>query len=275
MASHANTAGVLPAPADSLAEAVMAAIAEFARKLRWLGLEVSTAEAADATRAVAGADLLDRNQVRGRLQATLVKRAADIPTFEAAFDLLFPALTPSPAERAEAAASQESASGAPQAGEQAAPDLLARLVSMLRGETGAGMSQLAAEVVSAYGGLQEGQVAGSQRYYEYRIMRQLDLSTLLQRAMRQDGDALPPGLGRRLAGLEQHKRMEELRAEIAANCGPASPNCADPSPLLTSSASPSLTRSSCGPAQRNSPPCARSSGRLPVGSRRQPAAAVG
>jgi uncharacterized protein with von Willebrand factor type A (vWA) domain len=232
MASHANTAGVLPAPADSLAEAVTAAIAEFARKLRWLGLEVSTAEAADATRAVAGADLLDRNQVRGRLQATLVKRAADIPTFEAAFDLLFPALTPSPAERAEAAASQESASGAPQAGEQAAPDLLARLVSMLRGETGAGMSQLAAEVVSAYGGLQEGQVAGSQRYYEYRIMRQLDLSTLLQRAMRQDGDALPPGLGRQLAGLEQHKRMEELRAEIAAELRARLAELRGPQPAL-------------------------------------------
>ena len=46
-------------------------------------------------------------------------------------------------------------------------------------------------------------------------MRQLDLSTLLQRAMRLDNE-LRPGLDKRLAGLEQQERVQELRAEIAA-----------------------------------------------------------
>jgi uncharacterized protein len=78
------------------------------------------------------------------------------------------------------------------------------------------VSGLAAEVIGAYAGLQDGQVAGSQRYYEYRIMRQLDLSTLLQRAMRLDADTASPGPVRQLARLEQQERMEELRAEIAA-----------------------------------------------------------
>lgn len=217
MASHANSAAALPALPDSLGAAVVAAITEFGGKLRWLGLEVSVAELADATRAIGEADLLDRGQLRGRLQVTLVKRAADIPAFQAAFDLLFPALEEAPAE---AGAGQDAArqglGAAPRGGQQAAPDLLARLVSLLRGDPGADVSQLAAEVVSAYGGLGQGQAAGSQRYYEYRIMRQLDLSALLQRAMRLDGQASAPDLGRHLASRERQQRMEELRAEIAA-----------------------------------------------------------
>jgi uncharacterized protein with von Willebrand factor type A (vWA) domain len=215
MSSHAN-ASQLPVPASSLAGPVPAAITEFARKLRWLGMDVSASEVTDALRAISDADLLDRDQLRGRLQVTLVKRAADIPIFQAAFDLLFPALAaarddsrtvgdPAPAD-----AAQEVPDGEP-----AAPDLLARLVALLRGESRAGAGELAAEAISALGGLGTGQATGSQRYYEYRIMRQLDLSTLLQRAMRLDNE-LRPGLDRRLAGLEQQERVQELRAEIAA-----------------------------------------------------------
>ncbi len=47
-------------------------------------------------------------------------------------------------------------------------------------------------------------------------MRQLDLSALLHRAMRLDGETPRPALDRRLAALEQEERMQELRAEIAA-----------------------------------------------------------
>ena len=196
--------------------AVPAAVTEFTRKLRWLGMDVSASEAADALRAISDADLLDRGQLRGRLQVTLVKRAADIPAFHAAFDLLFPALDSggTGGQAAPPAAHGDAATGAD--GEPAAPDLLTRLVSLLRGNSVAGVSEFAAEVISAYGGLGEGQVTGSQRYYEYRIMRQLDLSALLQRAMRLDNQTLPPGLTRRMAGLEQQERMQGLRAEIAA-----------------------------------------------------------
>ncbi len=216
MSSHAN-ASQLPVPESSLAGSVPAAITEFVRKLRWLGMDVSVSEVADALRAISDADLLNRAQLRGRLQVTLVKRAADIPAFLAAFDLLFPALG--------AATGDSGAAGHPAPGdadravpdgEAAAPDLLARLIALLRGDQAAGADELAAEVISAYGGLGTGQAAGSQRYYEYRIMRQLDLSTLLQRAMRLDNEALRPGLDRRLAGLEQQERVQELRAEIAA-----------------------------------------------------------
>ena len=180
-------------------------------------MDVSVSEVADALRAIGDADLLDRDQLRRRLQVTLVKRAADIPVFQAAFGLLFPAVAagddsaaagdPVPA----GAAAGEAPGGGP-----AAPDLLARLIALLRGDQAAGAGELAAELIGALGGLETGQVTGSQRYYEYRIMRQLDLSTLLQRAMRLDSEALRPGLDRQLAGLEQQERVQELRAEIAA-----------------------------------------------------------
>lgn len=216
MASHANGA-VLSGAADPLAGAVPDAITEFARKLRWLGVEVSIAEVADALRAIRDADLLDRDQLRRRLQVTLVKRAADIPAFLAAFDLLFPPLAaPADGGGADARPPDDGPAAGGAARQPASPDLLARLVSLLRGDPGAGVSQLASEVIAAYAGLQGGQIAGSQRYYEYRIMRQLDLSTLLHRAMQLGDDAMRPGLSKQLARVEQQERLEQLRAEIAA-----------------------------------------------------------
>ena len=142
---------------SSLAEAVPAAVTEFARRLRWLGMDVSVSEMADALRAVSDADLLNREQLRGRLQVTLVKRSADIPTFHAAFDLLFPAL--------DGAGNDDDAAGVPAPGdaaaavpdgEPAAPDLLARLVALLRGDPAATAGELAAEAIGAYGGLGTG-----------------------------------------------------------------------------------------------------------------------
>lgn len=95
-------------------------------------------------------------------------------------------------------------------------DLLSRLVAALRGEPGAGMQALAEQAVAAFAGLGTGRLAGSERYYQYRVLRQLDVSELLLRAMRlgeQDG---PPGLERRLAAIEQQDRLQDLRTQIAA-----------------------------------------------------------
>ena len=221
MSSHAN-ASAASVPVSSPAGPVAGAVTEFGRRLRWLGMDVSASEMADALRAVSDADLLNREQLRGRLQVTLVKRSADIPTFRAAFDLLFPALDGAGEDAGPAGVpALDDAAAARPDGEPAAADLLARLVALLRGDPGASAGELAAEVIGAYGGLGPGtgQVTRSQRYYEYRIMRQLDLSALLHRAMRLDSETPRPVLDRRLAGLEQEERMQELRAEIAAQLG--------------------------------------------------------
>ncbi len=67
-------------------------LVQFARLLRRNGVRVSTAEVGDAVAAAALTGVAERAALRAALRATLVKRAADVPTFEALFDLHFSAL---------------------------------------------------------------------------------------------------------------------------------------------------------------------------------------
>jgi uncharacterized protein len=199
----------------ALSGALVEALAAFAGRLRWLGLDLSIVELTDALRAVQHGGLDDRDRLRRLLRVTMVKRSADIVTFDATFDLFFPAA---------AAVKTEGADGGPpgngiaaQAGDPVArDDLLSRLVAALRGEPGAGMQALAEQAVAAFAGLGSGRLAGSERYYQYRVLRQLDVSELLLRAMRLGEQADPPGLERRLAAIEQQDRLQDLRARIAA-----------------------------------------------------------
>lgn len=64
-------------------------LVKFVHVLRHLGVRVSTAEAMDAFAALAEVDLLDRLQVKGALQAALVKSYYDRQVFGRAFDLFF------------------------------------------------------------------------------------------------------------------------------------------------------------------------------------------
>ena len=67
-------------------------LVQFARLLRRNGIRASTAEVGDAVAAAALTGVVERAALRAALRATLVKRAADVPTFEALFDLHFSAL---------------------------------------------------------------------------------------------------------------------------------------------------------------------------------------
>ncbi len=67
-------------------------LVQFARLLRRNGVRASTAEVGDAVAAAALTGVAERGALRAALRATLVKRAADVPTFEALFDLHFSAL---------------------------------------------------------------------------------------------------------------------------------------------------------------------------------------
>ncbi|MEO9138379.1 MAG: VWA domain-containing protein [Jatrophihabitans sp.] len=65
----------------------------FVTALREAGLVVSVAESLDAVRATGAIELLDREQLRAALAATLVKRQVHRPTFDSLFDLFYPAVT--------------------------------------------------------------------------------------------------------------------------------------------------------------------------------------
>jgi len=64
----------------------------FIEALRGAGMPVSLAEDLDAVAAITHLDLLDRDAVRAGYAATLVKRSAHRPAFDAIFDLFFPPL---------------------------------------------------------------------------------------------------------------------------------------------------------------------------------------
>jgi uncharacterized protein len=197
--------------------ALVEALAAFARRLRWLGLDLSIVELTDALRAVQHGGLDDRDRLRRLLRITMVKRSADIAAFDAAFDLFFPPAGAMDAVRGQRGEGWRGNGIAAQPADQAArDDLLSRLVAALRDEPGTDMRALAGEAVAAFAGLGSGRLAGSQRYYQYRVLRQLDISELLMRAMRLEEQADLPGLERRLTAVEQQDRLQDLRAQIAA-----------------------------------------------------------
>lgn len=68
---------------------MQASVLEFVRLLRQAGLRVATAETQDALAALALVDLTDRGVVHAALAATLVKRHADLPRFDAMFRTYF------------------------------------------------------------------------------------------------------------------------------------------------------------------------------------------
>jgi uncharacterized protein with von Willebrand factor type A (vWA) domain len=65
----------------------------FLDALRGAGLSVSVAEGIDAMESMRTVDLLDREQLRAALAATLVKRQLHRPAFDSIFDIFYPAVT--------------------------------------------------------------------------------------------------------------------------------------------------------------------------------------
>jgi uncharacterized protein with von Willebrand factor type A (vWA) domain len=198
-----------------LSAAILGAVTAFAAHLRQLGVPVSLSEVVDAAAALSCTDLLDRARVRTAMRLTMVKRAEDGGLFEAAFDLAFPAREPPGADRPRVGGSAAPASPA------AAPDLLARLVAALRRDSATPLDVLARDVVAAFGGLQAtamppAAAAGTSRYHHYRVLRQLDVSALLQRSMQLDDVAALAPLQRRLATAAGQERLEEFRVALGA-----------------------------------------------------------
>src|SRR4051812_31869836 len=62
----------------------------FVGALRSAGVPAGTSEVLDATRVLGAVDLLDREQLRAGLAATLVKRPAHRPAYDTLFDLWWP-----------------------------------------------------------------------------------------------------------------------------------------------------------------------------------------
>lgn len=195
----------------------MAALLELVHRLRDVGVPVSMVEARDAIAGLTHLDLAKRDHVRSTLAATLVKRAEHRAAFREIFDASFvPSREwkgqPGPALMAARPGQPGDLAPGPTSDE-----LLAAILGALRRNDPDALRTLAALAVGRFGGIDPDRT-DSARYYLYRVLRRLDLSNLLQRAMREarsEADC-STAFDERLTRDELSHRVEALRRLIAA-----------------------------------------------------------
>jgi uncharacterized protein len=125
---------------------MQAALSPLVDELRRVGVEVSVGEHLDAAHALASIPLADTGAVRSALQATLVKRAEQLPAFNLLFDLFFLGTSPSQP---------------PPFARLAVAELDAALRAATRSGDAATLRALADEYVRRFGALEAGEpVAG-------------------------------------------------------------------------------------------------------------------
>jgi uncharacterized protein with von Willebrand factor type A (vWA) domain len=201
--------------------------------MRQSGLAVSSSEVIDATEALHHVDLVDRRAVHDVLSATLVKQAEDRSTFDLLFDLHFAARSRGPAPGGPVAEPATAPSDrhietsldrlAADGGDGQGGELLDALMDAIRRGDPDALRALARMAVGQFGGL-AGQPDATERYFLYRILRALELSKIMARALAAERSASPPGeldegkLRAELAErIEAFKRLlaGELRAQLA------------------------------------------------------------
>jgi uncharacterized protein with von Willebrand factor type A (vWA) domain len=216
-------------PDDTTDPSITRSVLRFVHRLREAAIPVSMVETLDAMECIRHVDLADRNQFRSALAATLVKRAEHLRTFGSLFDVYFAVQrdlgpvggrfeTSLDRQTAEPELTEEQAqdrldSGEPREGDSL--DMLRALLDALRSGDLEMFRALATLAVDQYGGFDPARTA-SERYYMYRILRQMELSELLRKAIRDEQLEAGPrsGLEDRLARDEMVRRIEEFRRMI-------------------------------------------------------------
>lgn len=216
-----------PSPPASMATILL----RFVDRLRVAAVPVSMVETLDAVESVRHVDLGDRSQFRAALSTTLVKRAEDREAFDSLFDIYFPVQRD--LLEIETSLDRPTGSGESEPVDQearveqgpASTELLQGLLEALRsGDLGA-LRALASMAVGLFGGLGDDRRDASERYYLFRILRQLELSEILREAVahaRAEGLEASPMDDRLVreeltARVEEFRRMlsEELRGQLA------------------------------------------------------------
>jgi len=200
---------------------------QLSRSLRQAGVPVSTSEVIDATSALHAIDVVDRSQVRAALAATLVKRPEDRAAFDALFEIHF-AIRPArltrpateardgggPSVRPEITTSLDRPAGG-RSPDEASTELLEALLDALRSGDVERLRDLADLAVARYGGMTT-QATASERYFLHRILRALELSELMGRALRAERDEQgPDGVDERRLRADLAQRIETFKRLLA------------------------------------------------------------
>jgi len=150
----------------------------FLEALRGAGLAVSLAEDIDAVAALSALPWDERRTVRDAYAATLVKRQAQRPTFDALFDLYFPRLV---GEGAAAAAEDEAGpGGGVRDNAQALRDFRAELADALADGDQERLQRLAVEMVGRFGAM-PGRGPGLSSWSAYTALQRVSPGELTER----------------------------------------------------------------------------------------------
>ena len=215
----------------------------FVDALRSAGLTVSVAEGLDAVRAIGRIDLLEREQLRSALAATLLKRQLQRPTFDTLFDLYWPAVTGESAEPpSDTAAPQRDPGAAPRGPlEDADRDRFrADLADYLVTGDESRLDGLARDAVAAFGqvpGRQRGQTTWSRLATVQRVSSQTLMAQVLAAVL---GAADRGGLGERRARTMIGERIRRFEQRVDADVRRRLAEQGDPAQVARTSVRPSL-----------------------------------
>jgi uncharacterized protein len=190
-------------------------------RLRAAGVPVSMVEVMDAVECLRHIDAANRRQFRSALAATLVKRQEDLAAFDLLFDVQFPLRRePAAGQPGQTMAAEAGPGGGQAAAAAPAGDLLEALLDALRSDDESALRALAGLAVDQHGGM-ETQNHASERYYMYRIMRQLDLYRLLQAVSGAEPGDQAPDREELKAGIDDFRRLiaEQIRHRLSASRG--------------------------------------------------------
>src|SRR5579875_1969336 len=153
----------------------------FVHALRAAGVPVSAAESVDAAHVMSTVDLLEREQLRAGLAATLVKRAVHRPTFDRLFDLWWPPAVGDPTALDEGGEGERGGSAEPidpEALEEIRRAMRDQLRDVLLDGDDEAIRRFARQAVGVLGKAPGG-AAGRAGWFSYRVMRALNPDTLM------------------------------------------------------------------------------------------------
>jgi uncharacterized protein with von Willebrand factor type A (vWA) domain len=190
----------------------------FVEALRAAGVPVSLAEDVDAATALTAVGLGDRATVRATYAATLVKRAAHRPSFDALFDLWFPALV------GEGRTADPTQGDRPQDTGPALASFRAEATEAIADGDAGRMQELAIQAVARFGAM-PGRAPGLSSWSAYQALKRVEPEQLVKQVVdalvaggQDEPDARRTASARagRFAGLVE----ADARRRIAAEKGP-------------------------------------------------------
>ncbi len=166
-------------------------------------------EVLDAASAIEHTDLVDPENLKATLGATLIKNARHYPAFEATFDVYFGLAAPSNPAESDGGVSSEAGGGGGGGESGEGAEMLEALVDALLGGDRDRLRNLVNQAITAYAGMQPGRPVGG-RYYTYRVLRRIDTDELLARLLAALAPSQPGG------AIDQRIHRDEAEAMVQA-----------------------------------------------------------